>query len=254
MSFLSGLFGGSSSSSKPVESEFESEKSASAELFNSTTFRSNASPSSSSSSSSSASSSSLPQPPSASAPLPAQAAPTALDAFGGGAFDPSRLHPLAGLTSGDLDLLELDEDKLNSIEGSASVLPSRGWTDDLCVGTGTTYLSGLVIGGMWGAKEGLSRPLGNNPSMKLRINSILNGCTRRGSFTGNSLGVLAIFYNLANSSLDSIRGRHDTYNVLGAAALSGAIFKSTAGVRPALVGASIMTAAAGAWSAFKNTV
>lgn len=39
-------------------------------------------------------------------------------------------------------------------------------------------------------KEGLSRPLGPNPSFRLRLNSVLNSCTRRGSFTGNSLGVL----------------------------------------------------------------
>lgn len=43
---------------------------------------------------------------------------------------------------------------------------------------------------MWGLKEGLSRPLGPNASMRLRLNSVLNSCTRRGSFTGNSLGVL----------------------------------------------------------------
>ncbi|WRT65101.1 uncharacterized protein IL334_002043 [Kwoniella shivajii] len=240
MSFLSGLFGGST---QPQEVE----PSASNELFSSTTFRSTVTPSSSD-----ASSSTLPQPPNQQQHTPVTVAPTALDAFGT-AFDPARLHPLAGLGE-NLDFLQLEEDKLNEIEGSASVLPSRGWTDDLCVGTGTTYLSGLLIGGMWGAKEGLGRPLGNNPSMKLRINSILNGCTRRGSFTGNSLGVLAIFYNIANSSLDSLRGKHDAANSMGAAALSGAIFKSTAGVRPALVGAGIMTAAAGGWSAFKNRV
>ncbi|OCF30456.1 mitochondrial import inner membrane translocase subunit [Kwoniella heveanensis CBS 569] len=250
MSFLSGLFG----SSKP---EAEKEPSASADLFNSTTFRSNVNPSpspSDASASSSSSSSSIPQPPSNASPVPAvsQPAPTALDAFST-SFDAARLHPLAGL-SDNLELLQLDEDKLTEIEGAASVLPSRGWTDDLCVGTGTTYLSGLVLGGMWGAKEGLSRPLGNNPSFKLRINSILNGCTRRGSFTGNSLGVLAIFYNLANSSLDSVRGKHDAYNAMGAAALSGAIYKSSAGLRPALVGAGLMTAAAGGWSAFKTMV
>lgn len=51
-------------------------------------------------------------------------------------------------------------------------------------------LIGLAFGGAWGLKEGLTRPLGNSPSMKLRINAILNGCTRRGSFMGNSLGVL----------------------------------------------------------------
>lgn len=42
----------------------------------------------------------------------------------------------------NLDFLALDDDKLTDVEGAASVLPSRGWTDDLCVGTGTTYLSG----------------------------------------------------------------------------------------------------------------
>lgn len=43
---------------------------------------------------------------------------------------------------------------------------------------------------MWGFKEGVSRPLGQGASLRLRLNSILNSCTRRGSFTGNSLGVL----------------------------------------------------------------
>lgn len=55
-----------------------------------------------------------------------------------------------------------------------------------------SLLIGLAIGGTWGFKEGMSRPLGNNPSFKLRLNSILNGCTRRGSFMGNSLGVLGM--------------------------------------------------------------
>ncbi|EIW68624.1 hypothetical protein TREMEDRAFT_23453, partial [Tremella mesenterica DSM 1558] len=166
------------------------------------------------------------------------------------AFDPKKLHPLAELGD-NLDFLTLEEDKLQDLGGGISVLPSRGWTDDLCVGTGTTYLSGLALGGMWGFREGLVRPLGNKPSFKLRLNSVLNGCTRRGSFMGNSLGVLAIFYNLSNSSLDAIRGKHDVFNALGAAALSGGIYKATAGVRPAMVGAGLMTAAAGAWSFFK---
>jgi import inner membrane translocase subunit TIM23 len=207
MSFFSGLF----SSSTPASNE----PSQSQELFNSAKFDSPIQPSAAG--------------PSSPAPRPdLPAAPTALDTFSS-AYDPAKLHPLANL--GDkLDFLQLDEDKLSEVQGAASVLPSRGWTDDLCVGTGTTYLSGL--------KEGLGRPLGDNPSMKLRINAILNGCTRRGSFMGNSLGVLgeiipsssltaAIFYNIVNSSLDSYRGRHDIINAMTAGAVSGAIFKST---------------------------
>jgi import inner membrane translocase subunit TIM23 len=90
------------------------------------------------------------------------------------------------------------------------------------------------------------------------------------------LTLAAIFYNLANSSIDAARGKHDYLNAIGAGAVSGAIYKSTgelsaavtlavklqngmkltvvAGVRPALVGATIVSAAAGGWSYFKTVV
>jgi import inner membrane translocase subunit TIM23 len=65
---------------------------------------------------------------------------TATDVLAG-AYDASRLHPLADI--GDkLDYLLLDDDKLSSLPGGTTALPSRGWTDDLCYGTGTTYLAG----------------------------------------------------------------------------------------------------------------
>lgn len=58
-----------------------------------------------------------------------------------GAYDPTRLHPLAQL--GDqLDYLVLDDDKLSDLPGSGTAIPSRGWSDDLCYGTGTMYLGG----------------------------------------------------------------------------------------------------------------
>ena len=62
--------------------------------------------------------------------------------FSTSAYDPAKLHPLAGLDK--MDFLALDEDKLSDVQGAATVLPSRGWTDDLCIGTGTTYLSGKL--------------------------------------------------------------------------------------------------------------
>jgi mitochondrial import inner membrane translocase subunit TIM23 len=65
---------------------------------------------------------------------------TASDVLGG-AFDPTKLHPMAGL-SDQLDYLNLEDDKTNELPGATTALPSRGWSDDLCYGTGTTYLSG----------------------------------------------------------------------------------------------------------------
>lgn len=150
---------------------------------------------------------------------------------------PSTLHPLSNVTA-DLDYLSLDEAALSSIAGSQSVLPNRGWSDELCYGTGTVYVGGLGMGGLWGLREGwqrsqaiaagrLARSMANasgvaaaaaaaaqkapapsptgpvaaaaaaafegspgGVSWRLRLNAILNGITRRGSFTGNTSGVL----------------------------------------------------------------
>jgi import inner membrane translocase subunit TIM23 len=121
MSFLSGIFGDRTPRPQPTLEQYPT----SADAFSGTTFRSTPSPFPSAGPSN---------------PNPILPAPTALDTFST-AFDPARLHPLAGL--GDkLDFLQLEEDKLTDVQGATSVLPSRGWTDDLCVGTGTTYLSG----------------------------------------------------------------------------------------------------------------
>ena len=51
------------------------------------------------------------------------------------------------------------------------------------------FLVGLALGGAWGLREGGTRKLAV-PSARLRLNSILNSVTRRGSFMGNSAGVL----------------------------------------------------------------
>ena len=58
------------------------------------------------------------------------------------AYDPSRLHPLAGL-GGGLDYISLDDDDMDGISGTnGGIIPSRGWSDDLLYGTGMAYISG----------------------------------------------------------------------------------------------------------------
>ncbi|KAI0788799.1 Tim17/Tim22/Tim23/Pmp24 family-domain-containing protein [Abortiporus biennis] len=185
-----------------------------------------------------------------SAPAP-DAAVTASDLLLG-AYDPTKLHPMAGLED-KLDYLLLDDDKTSELPGSGTAIPSRGWSDDLCYGTGTMYLSGLALGGVWGLREGAKRPLAVS-NARLRINSILNSVTRRGTFIGNSAGVLALVYNGLNSTIDALRGKHDTVNSMAAGALTGAIYKSTAGVRPALAAATFISGLAGLWSYVKRSV
>jgi import inner membrane translocase subunit TIM23 len=170
---------------------------------------------------------------------------------GPGFPDPSQLHPLAGLNQQTLDYLSLEESVLSDLPGSQSALPSRGWSDDLCYGTGVTYLTALTVGGAWGLQEGLRRSAQQPP--KLRLNSVLNAVTRRGPFLGNSAGVIAMVYNGFNSFIGNMRGKHDSANSIAAGALSGMIFKSTRGVRPMMISGGIVASVAGAWAvSFEN--
>ena len=164
-----------------------------------------------------------------------------------GAFDPASLHPLAGLNQDTLDYLSLDDSTLSDLPGARSALPSRGWSDDLCYGTGITYLSGITVGGAWGLAEGLNRvPAGSPP--KLRLNAALNAVTRRGPFLGNSAGVLAMVYNGFNSTIGYYRGQHDALNSISAGFLSGALFKSTKGSQQMLISGGLVAGAAAAWA------
>lgn len=166
--------------------------------------------------------------------------------------DPTDLHPLAGLNQEALDYLTLEDSALNELPGSRSALPSRGWSDDLSYGTGTTYLTALATGGAWGLFEGL-RKLPPTAAPKLRLNAVLNSVTRRGPFMGNSAGVVAMVYNGINSTLGYARGRHDASNSIAAGALSGMLFKSTRGLRPMMISGGIVASIAAAWTVTRRT-
>jgi len=170
-----------------------------------------------------------------------------------GAFDPASLHPLSGIDQGTLDYLSLDDSTLSDLPGARSALPSRGWSDDLCYGTGITYLSALSVGGAWGLAEGLNRLPASSPP-KLRLNSALNAVTRRGPFLGNSAGVLAMVYNGFNSTIGYYRGKHDTMNSVSAGFLSGALFKSTRGPQQMLISGGLVATAAAAWAVSLSSV
>lgn len=193
-----------------------------------------------------------------SAPSTDLSEPTSNANFDFSSLDASKLHPLAGLND-TLEYLVLEDEALNSLPGSESALPSRGWSDDLCYGTGTTYLSGLAIGGLYGTYEGLSRAsaqaqLGTQVTGRLRLNYVLNAVTRRGPFLGNSLGVVAIIYNGINSSLGAARGHHDIYNSVAAGTIAGALFKCTRGIRPAMIFGGLAGSAALLWSVTKRSL
>ncbi|GJJ70812.1 mitochondrial import inner membrane translocase subunit TIM23 [Entomortierella parvispora] len=168
------------------------------------------------------------------------------------AYDPTRLHPLAGL-GGGLDYISLDDDDMDGITGSnGGIIPSRGWSDDLLYGTGVAYVSALSAGGAFGFYEGLrSSP---SPALKVRLNTVLNSMTRRGPFIGNSAAILALMYNGVNGAIGRARGTYDPWNSVAAGAVTGAVFKSTAGLRAAGSAGGVCAAIAAIWAFGKEAI
>ncbi|KAI1312155.1 Tim17-domain-containing protein [Xylaria venustula] len=166
--------------------------------------------------------------------------------------DPSQLHPLAGLNRENLEYLSLEDSALTDLPGAHTAIPSRGFSDDLCYGTGITYLTALSIGGAWGLQEGLRKSAGQPP--KLRLNSVLNSITRRGPFLGNSAGVVAIIYNCLNSLIGYTRGKHDAANTIVAGGLSGMLFRSTRGGRQMLISGGVVASIAAVWAVTKQVI
>ncbi|KAG0329148.1 Mitochondrial import inner membrane translocase subunit tim23 [Dissophora globulifera] len=149
------------------------------------------------------------------------------------AYDPSRLHPLAGL-GGGIDYLNLEDD-----EGG---LP----------GTQNGVLPRLSMGGAFGFYEGFrSSP---SPAVKIRLNTVLNSMTRRGPFIGNSAGVLALMYNGVNGVIGKARGTYDPLNSVAAGALTGVLFKSTSGLRAAGSAGGVCAVLAGIWAFGKEAI
>jgi len=130
--------------------------------------------------------------------------------------------------------LNIDPSYLNQDGGAEFVFATdsqkkRGWGERMFSSVGASYMAGLTVGGTWGLLEGLRNPDGR--TMKLRLNSVLNGMTRRGPFLANSLGVVALMYCSVNTAIEKARGTEDMYNSIAAAVTTGAVFKSTGGVR-----------------------
>ncbi|CAO3591481.1 unnamed protein product [Absidia cylindrospora] len=163
-------------------------------------------------------------------------------------YNSSKIQPMA--LQGGIDFLQVEDPNQSASYGGggATLTPSRGWTDDLCYGTGTAYLAGLTLGGAFGLAEGLKKSSTTSPNMKVRLNTTLNTITRRGPGLGNSVGVIAMMYNGTTAMIDASRGTHDIFNSIAGGAVSGAIFKCTAGPRVMAMSSGICAGAAGAWS------
>ena len=117
--------------------------------------------------------------------------------------------------------------------GSGGSFVGPSWGSRICYGTGSTYLSALAMGGVWGTLAPFSAStLARLPTSRLRLNALLNSVTSKGPFVGNTAACLALLYNLVHGAMIKARqGRFDVAGSVASAGLAGIIFKSTAGWR-----------------------
>jgi inner membrane translocase subunit Tim23 len=96
---------------------------------------------------------------------------------------------------------------------------------------GSAYLCGALSGGLLGLSAAMRESVGKTG--KLRLNAVLNASSKRGALYANSLGVLALLFSISETGLHNMTHDDTALNYAGAGALTGAIFKSTRGLRVA---------------------
>ncbi|CAN8065699.1 unnamed protein product [Agarophyton chilense] len=107
----------------------------------------------------------------------------------------------------------------------------KSWGEQLTYLAGCSYLGGASLGGLYGLRAALLESSGR--PFRLRLNAVLNAMGKRGALLANSAGVLALAFSLTESALYSYRSEDDVLNYAVAGGAAGAMFRSTAGVRPA---------------------
>merc|ERR1712146_798580 len=96
---------------------------------------------------------------------------------------------------------------------------------------GASYMTGMTCGGIYGVYEGFKSSVGER--QRIRTNAVLNAAGRHGPGLANSLGCVAMMWSVFDSLAVTVRGTDDMFNPVGAAAVTGLIFKSGAGARVA---------------------
>lgn len=156
-------------------------------------------------------------------------------------FDASaiKLSTLAGTRTG------IDSSTPDYLELEHS---GRGFTSIMFGNAGLSYLIGTVGGGVYGFREGLI----NTPSERFRIklNSVLNHCSRHGSRVGNILGVWSVLYSFYETiadqlDVDSYTGPIQPAGPALSAFMTGVTYKAQAGPRVAGLAGAIGLGAVG---------
>jgi len=125
----------------------------------------------------------------------------------------------------------------------------RSFGEHLVFYTGAAYLGGVGIGVAAGLVEGAGKMSKlPNASTRLKVNAVVNACSKRAPALGANLGVLALLFAINERLLCFTRDKDDALNPILGASLTGMMYRSTCGARACLgwtvaggVGMSLLT-------------
>lgn len=109
------------------------------------------------------------------------------------------------------DFKGIDYDKLNRPSAKYTSGPDfipydkrgRDLYGRLCYNTGVLWVSGFMGGGMYGFVEGWRNAASSNT--KVRFNSVMNAVSKRGSYYGSNLGVIAFVHTASIGVSDALQ-------------------------------------------------
>ncbi|CAH0403125.1 unnamed protein product [Chilo suppressalis] len=113
---------------------------------------------------------------------------------------------------------------------------------------GMSFMTGSGLGGMTGLYKGLRATTLAGQTGKVRRTQVVNYIMKQGTTTGCTLGIIASFYSCIALGVTWLRDKEDTSNTFIAAATTGVIYKSTAGLRSMGLGAAVGLTLAGVYT------
>ncbi|XP_011566129.1 mitochondrial import inner membrane translocase subunit Tim23 [Plutella xylostella] len=113
---------------------------------------------------------------------------------------------------------------------------------------GMSFMTGSGLGGVTGFYKGLRATTLAGQSGKIRRTQIVNYIMKHGTSTGCTLGIIASFYSCIALGVTWVRDKEDTTNTFLAAATTGLIYKSTAGLKSMGLGAAVGLTLAGVYT------
>jgi len=125
----------------------------------------------------------------------------------------------------------------------------RGKMEKSFSAIGTAVCIGAGIGGAHGLYDGVRQTALADLSGKLRRTQIMNYTLKGGASVGNALGTVAVLYSLTHCLISlTVYEEDDEPKSMVSGAVTGAIFKSTAGWKKCLRGAGIGLGLASVWA------